>query len=127
MCSGFRKGARWDSQAKSADIGEPINNAMDAVMKTNPSLTGVLPKIFNRDDGGQRRLGELVDLISDARFTGHGEKKARDASAVYGQEPNERTWRLAKMNLAIHGINSDDEGRPVNQPADGVESLPSSC
>jgi type I restriction enzyme M protein len=24
--------------------------------------------------------------------------------AVYGQEANERTWRLAKMNLAIHGI-----------------------
>ncbi|MGO1971414.1 MAG: type I restriction-modification system subunit M [Propionibacteriaceae bacterium] len=26
--------------------------------------------------------------------------------AVYGQELNERTWRLAKMNLAIHGIDS---------------------
>ncbi|MGH3848313.1 MAG: SAM-dependent methyltransferase, partial [Pseudonocardiaceae bacterium] len=24
--------------------------------------------------------------------------------AVYGQENNERTWRLAKMNLAIHGL-----------------------
>ena len=47
-------------------------------MKTNPSLTGVLPKIFNRDNVDQRRLGELVDLISDARFTGHGDKTARD-------------------------------------------------
>jgi type I restriction enzyme M protein len=28
----------------------------------------------------------------------------RDAIAVYGQESNERTWRLATMNLAIHGI-----------------------
>lgn len=27
--------------------------------------------------------------------------------AVYGQELNERTWRLAKMNLAIHGIDGD--------------------
>lgn len=25
---------------------------------------------------------------------------------VYGQEANERTWKLAKMNLAIHGIDS---------------------
>lgn len=25
--------------------------------------------------------------------------------AIYGQELNERTWRLAKMNLAIHGLN----------------------
>jgi type I restriction enzyme M protein len=175
------EGARWDSlaaQAKSAGIGELIDNAMDAVMKSNQSLTGVLPKIFNRDNVDQRRLGELVDLISDARFTGHGEKKARDVLgevyeyflerfaraegkrggefytpasvvkllvevlepysgrvydpccgsggmfvqaekfvlahgqrrediAVYGQESNERTWRLAKMNLAIHGITGD--------------------
>jgi type I restriction enzyme M protein len=126
----------------------------------------------------QRRLGELVDLISDARFTGHGDKPARDVLgevyeyflekfaraegkrggefytpatvvrllvqvlepysgrvydpccgsggmfvqaekfvlahrgrrddiAIYGQESNERTWRLAHMNLAIHGINGD--------------------
>lgn len=26
--------------------------------------------------------------------------------AVYGQELNERTWRMAKMNLAIHGIDA---------------------
>lgn len=26
--------------------------------------------------------------------------------AVYGQELNEQTWRMAKMNLAIHGIDS---------------------
>ena len=31
-------------------------------MKANASLTGVLPKIFNRDNVDQRRLGELVDL-----------------------------------------------------------------
>ena len=173
--------ARWDqlaASAKSAGIGELLDNAMDAVMKTNSSLTGVLPKIFNRDNVDQRRLGELVDLISDARFTGHGDKPARDvlgevyeyflekfaraegkrggefytpatvvrllvevlepysgrvydpccgsggmfvqaekfvlahrgrrdAIAVYGQESNERTWRLAKMNLAIHGINGN--------------------
>ena len=75
------EGARWDNlaaQAKSAGIGELIDNAMDAIMKTNASLTGVLPKIFNRDNVDQRRLGELVDLISDARFTGHGDKPARD-------------------------------------------------
>ncbi len=179
------EGARWDwmaEQAKSAGIGELIDNAMDAIMKTNASLTGVLPKIFNRDNVDQRRLGELVDLISDARFTGHGEKQARDVLgevyeyflekfaraegkrggefytpssvvrllvevlgpyagrvydpccgsggmfvqaekfvlahrgrrddiAVYGQESNERTWRLAKMNLAIHGISGDLSSR----------------
>jgi type I restriction enzyme M protein len=175
------EGARWNAlavQAKSAGIGELIDNAMDTIMKTNASLTGVLPKIFNRDNVDQRRLGELVDLLSDARFTGHEGKTARDVLgevyeyflekfaraegkrggefytpssvvkvlvevlepykgrvydpccgsggmfvqaekfvlahrgrrddiAVYGQESNERTWRLAKMNLAIHGIGAD--------------------
>lgn len=170
--------ARWDylaAQAKGGRIGELIDAAMDAIMRSNESLTGVLPKIFNRDNVDQRRLGELVDLIGDARFTGHADRSARDVLgevyeyflekfaraegkrggefytpasvvkvlvqvlepysgrvydpccgsggmfvqaekfvlahrgrrddiAVYGQESNERTWRLAKMNLAIHGI-----------------------
>ncbi|MFB4306762.1 type I restriction-modification system subunit M [Actinomadura sp. GTD37] len=30
-----------------------------------------------------------------------------DDIAVYGQEANERTWRLAKMNLAVHEIAGD--------------------
>ncbi|GGM65668.1 type I restriction endonuclease subunit M [Micromonospora sonchi] len=170
--------ARWThlaERAKGGEIGLLLDNAMDVIMKSNPALQGVLPKIFNRDNVDQRRLGELVDLISDARFTGHGDRPARDVLgevyeyflekfaraegkrggefytprsvvkllvemlepysgrvydpccgsggmfvqaekfvlnhrgrrddiAVYGQESNERTWRLAKMNLAIHGI-----------------------
>jgi Type I restriction-modification system methyltransferase subunit len=175
--------ARWShlaAHAKSDGIGELIDRAMDAIMKSNQSLAGVLPKIFNRDNVDQRRLGELVDLIGDARFTGHGDRPARDVLgevyeyflekfaraegkrggefytpasvvkllvevlepyagrvydpccgsggmfvqaekfviahrgiqhkddiAVYGQESNERTWRLAKMNLAIHGISGN--------------------
>ena len=35
----------------------------------------------------------------------HG-REGSDLS-VYGQELNERTWRMAKMNLAIHGINGN--------------------
>ena len=88
------EGARWDylathaksgavdEQGNKIPIGQLIDNAMDAIMKANASLTGVLPKIFNRENVDQRRLGELVDLISDARFTGHEGKKARD---VLGQ------------------------------------------
>ena len=30
--------------------------------------------------------------------------------AIYGQELNERTWRMAKMNLAIHGMDSSGLG-----------------
>ena len=43
-----------------------------------------------------------------AHATGNGNGgKARDDISIYGQESNYTTWRLAKMNLAIRGI----EGR----------------
>lgn len=182
--------ARWDYLAANGkgmpaidgaaprSIGELIDDAMDAVMRANPSLAATLPRIFNRDNVDQRRLGELMDLLNSARFTGQGVSKARDLLgevyeyflekfaraegkrggefytpagvvrvlvevlepdhgrvydpccgsggmfvqtekfleshhkegsdiSVYGQELNERTWRMAKMNLAIHGLNAN--------------------
>ncbi|MFJ5847100.1 type I restriction-modification system subunit M [Streptomyces sp. NPDC092903] len=175
--------ARWSwiaANAKSQGVGKLLDEAMDAVMAENASLKGVLPKIFNRDNIDQKRLAELVDLISDARFGGTEDKPAQDVLgevyeyflgnfaraegkrggefytprsvvqliveilepyegrvydpacgsggmfvqaakfieahegrshkadiSVYGQELNERTWRLAKMNLAIHGIDGN--------------------
>ena len=172
--------ARWTDLAAQADsgaIGARIDAAMDAVMRANPSLAGVLPQIFGGVD--QRRLGDLVTLIGGARFDGEAardvfgevyeyflEKFARaegkrggefytpssvvkvlveilepfkgrvydpccgsggmfvqaekfvlnhrgrrDDIAVYGQEANERTWRLGKMNLAVHGITGDLSSR----------------
>ncbi|MCZ4103369.1 type I restriction-modification system subunit M [Streptomyces sp. H39-C1] len=75
--------ARWNyisENASSAEggVGKLLDEAMDEVMKANKALTGVLPKIFNRDNVDQKRLKELVDLISDARFTGHGDRPAQD-------------------------------------------------
>jgi type I restriction enzyme M protein len=32
--------------------------------------------------------------------------------SVYGQESNETTWRLCKMNLAVHGIEGDIAWNP---------------
>jgi type I restriction enzyme M protein len=161
-------------------VGQLVDEAMELVMGSNPSLAGTLPRIFNRDNVDQRRLGELIDLFNSRRlqFSGHGSARARDllgevyeyflekfaraegkrggefytpASvvrvlvevleptrgrvydpccgsggmfvqaekfleahaqdgsdiSVYGQENNERTWRMAKMNLAIHGLNGN--------------------
>ena len=185
--------ARWSFLAEHAkggtvdgivtSIGALIDEAMDAVMQANPQLSGTLPRIFNRDNVDQRRLGELLDLLNSARFAGQGQagaegRRARDllgevyeyflekfAAAegkrggefytpasvvrvlvellqpthgrvydpacgsggmfvqaekfidahhgegsdisVYGQELNERTWRMAKMNLAIHGLSGN--------------------
>jgi type I restriction enzyme M protein len=172
--------AHWKSladNAKSPNIGQLADDAMDAVMTANPALAGMLPRLYHGVD--QRRLGELVDLLDSARFSRQGKHRARDlmgevyeyflgnfaraegrrggefftppsvvrlivevlepsSGRVYdpccgsggmfvqtenfvaqhdgdpngvsicGQESVEQTWRMAKMNLAIHGI--DDAG-----------------
>ncbi len=165
--------AQGVEEAKS--IGRLIDEAMEHLKGANQSLRQALPMQYNRDNVDQKRLGELLDILNSARFSGQGAAKARDllgevyeyfleklaaaedkrggefytpASvvrtivemleptsgriydpccgsggmfvqaekfleahhrdgsdlAVYGQELNERTWRMAKMNLAIHGI-----------------------
>ena len=52
--------------------------------------------------------------------------------SVYGQELNERTWRMAKMNLAIHGIERQPRPalgrhlrpRPAPRRPDGLRAWP---
>ena len=171
--------ARWkflQSHAKQPTIGKSVDEAMDAIERENPSLRGVLPKVYARGNLDPTNLGGLIDLISNADshhgkegsadflgqtfeyFLGHfalaeGKKggqfytpesvvrvlvemlepykgrvfdpccgsgglfvqsekfvaahqgKVNDIS-IYGQESNQTTWRLAKMNLAIRGIDS---------------------
>lgn len=172
------KGTQASMNEPAKSIGQLIDEAMDHLMTDNSTLAATLPRIFNRDNVDQRRLGELIDLFNSARFTGEGATKARDllgevyeyflekfaraegkrggefftpsgvvrvlvevlepdhgrvydpacgsggmfvqsekfieshngegsVISVFGQELNERTWRLAKMNLAIHGLNGN--------------------
>ena len=181
--AGNAKGVEASPDTAQKSIGQLVDHAMDAVMQSNPQLTGTLPRMFNRDSVDQRRLGELLDLLNSARFAGQGQagatgRRARDllgevyeyflekfAAAegkrggefytpagvvrvlvellqpdhgrvydpccgsggmfvqaekfidahhgegsdisVYAQELNERTWRMAKMNLAIHGLSGN--------------------
>lgn len=171
--------ARWKlllSQAKLPTIGKLIDDAMDAIEKENPSLKGVLPKVYARQNLDPTSLGELIDLVGNIAL---GDAKARSADvlghvfeyflgefalaegkkggqfytprsvvellvemlepyqgrvfdpccgsggmfvqsekfvadhqgrindiSIYGQESNQTTWRLCKMNLAIRGIDS---------------------
>jgi type I restriction enzyme M protein len=171
--------ARWGSllaKAKQPTIGKSVDEAMDAIEKENPSLKGVLPKVYARQNLDPTSLGELFDEIGKIQLKatkeqngdvlGHvfeyflgefalaeGKKggqfytprsvvellvemlepykgrvfdpccgsggmfvqseefvkqhsgKINDIS-IYGQESNQTTWRLAKMNLAIRGIDS---------------------
>ncbi len=175
--------ARWDGPdgiqagAKQADIGRRIDAAMDAIERENPSLRGVLPKNYARQELDARRLGELVDLISGIGLGTAEQRKGdvlgrvyeyflgqfaanegkgggefytprsvvrllvkmlqpyrgrvydpccgsggmfvqaeefvlthggnKDAISVYGQESNATTWRIAKMNLALRGIEAN--------------------
>ena len=58
--------ARWSllqNNAKQPNIGILIDRAMAAIERDNPSLKGVLPQDYGREDLDKRRLGELIDLI----------------------------------------------------------------
>src|ERR1017187_3793501 len=186
--------ARWrwlQGRAKLPTIGKDIDDAMDAIEKDNPSLRGVLPKVFAQEKLDKQNLGGLVDLVSTAtlgtkeaqskdllgkvfeyflgefalaegkkggqfytpqsvvkllvtilepyegrvfdpccgsggmfvqseKFIKHHQDHYRknngkklslnpeDYISIYGQESNQTTWRLAKMNLAIRGIDSSN-------------------
>ena len=174
--------ARWgylQSKAKLPEIGKLVDDAMDEIEKVNPSLKGVLPKIYADPDLNKQRLGELIDLIGTIGFNEPGHKakdllgrvyeyflgQFADAEgksggqfytpasivkllvemlepykgrvydgccgsggmfvqsekfieehggrlgdiSIYGQESNPTTLRLAKMNLAIRGIDAKIE------------------
>lgn len=44
-------------------------------------------------------------FVQSEKFVTEHQGRVNDIS-IYGQESNQTTWRLAKMNLAIHGIDS---------------------
>ncbi|MFT3746143.1 MAG: class I SAM-dependent DNA methyltransferase [Pyrinomonadaceae bacterium] len=54
---------------------------------------------------------KFIEAHSDNHKNGNGKKLAidpKDRISIYGQESNQTTWRLAKMNLAIRGIDSSN-------------------
>ena len=76
---------------------------MDAIEKDNPSLRNVLPKVYARGNLDPTNLGGM--FVQSEKFVESHKGKVNDIS-IYGQESNQTTWRLAKMNLAIRGIDS---------------------
>lgn len=74
------KVARWShiqQNAKQAQIGQLIDDAMRAIESENSSLKGVLPKDYSHSSLDQQRLGELVDLIAGIGLGGK-EHRAKD-------------------------------------------------
>lgn len=171
--------ARWSylcSRAKLPKIGKDIDDSMDKIEDENPTLKGVLPKVYARGNIDPKSLGQLLDLINNIDMNGTKQRSADvlghvfeyflgefalnegkkggqyytprsvvqllvemlepykgrvfdpccgsggmfvqseefvrahqgkiDDISIYGQESNQTTWRLARMNLAIRGIDS---------------------
>ena len=64
-------------------------------------------RVYDPCCGSSGMFVQSMEFIrAHANGNGNGGKAKADIS-IYGQELNERTWRLAKMNLAIHGIDGN--------------------
>lgn len=117
-------------------IGKLVDDAMAAIERDNKSLQGVLPKDFARPGLDKQRLGQLINLVSNIALGSPADRSKDMLGRVYdpccgsggmfvqsekfiqmhsgrigdisifGQESNYTTWRLAKMNLAIRGIDA---------------------
>jgi type I restriction enzyme M protein len=65
-------------------------------------------RVYDPCCGSSGMFVQSVEFIrAHANGNGNGGKKAKGAKpdiSIYGQESNYTTWRLAKMNLAIRGI-----------------------
>jgi type I restriction enzyme M protein len=63
--------ARWDYLQKHTmhhDIGRYIDEALEAIEEENPSLKGILPKVYSRTPIESHTLGELINLFSKIKF-----------------------------------------------------------
>ncbi len=71
-------------------------------------------RVFDPCCGSGGMFVQSLEFVK-AHATGNGNGgKAKGDISIFGQESNPTTWRLARMNLAIRGI----EGNLGNEPAD---------
>ena len=66
-----KKKSRWSyivKHSKDYNIGEILDNALDLIEKENPSLKGVLFKIYNSPDFRNVNLGEIIDLFTNLKL-----------------------------------------------------------
>lgn len=81
------KESRWEKivqAAKTPQIGEIIDAAMDGIEKNNKKeLQGILSKNYASPDLDKARLGEVVDLISEIELKGKEADRADVLGRVY--------------------------------------------
>ena len=70
--------ARWSviaSKAHTPEIGTVIDEAMRAIEKENKRLKDILPKNFARPELDKRRLGDVVDLVTNIKMVDAGSSR----------------------------------------------------
>ena len=136
-------GENLRAQAKQADIGKRIDDALVLIEGENPKLKGILDKRYARAQLPDGKLGELVDLISSIGFGASGQSAKDILGQVYeyflgqfasaeGKKATSSTprpasckrwwqcWRrtTAFMALIMHLL-KHDTGRAAVVPPDG--------
>ncbi|MGV8898285.1 MAG: type I restriction-modification system subunit M [Burkholderiaceae bacterium] len=80
--------ARWENlraQAKQADIGKRIDDALSLIEAENSKLKGILDKRYARVQLPDGKLGELVDLVSKIGFGESTDVAKNHARDLLGQ------------------------------------------
>ena len=78
--------ARWSylhARAKLPTIGKDLDDAMDAIEKNNPTLRGILPKVYATPNLDKLALGGLIDLISNIALGDEASKSKDILGRVY--------------------------------------------
>ena len=78
--------ARWaylHGRAKQPSIGKDLDAAMDAIEKANPTLKGILPKVFATPNIDKAGLGGLIDLIGNIALGDEAAKSKDILGHVY--------------------------------------------
>ena len=72
--------ARWShlkAQARQPTIGQLVDGAMTGIERDNPVLKDVLPKDYARPSLDKRRLGQLIDMVSNI-MVGDEDARSKD-------------------------------------------------
>ena len=130
--------ARWAhlrAQARQSTHGLTVDQAMAAVEHDNPALKDVLPRGYARPALNKRRLGELIDLVSNIQV-GDQDARSRD---VLGRVYEYSAWvqhmvhhlapaGVAGFVLANGSMSSSQSGEGTIRKnlveADGAEPQP---
>ena len=68
------------AQAKQPDIGQRVDEAMEAIERENPKLLkGILPKVFGQQKLDPTALGGLIDMIGSVNLAQGKFEKAEDS------------------------------------------------